>query len=210
MNLSVIVPTFNAETTLPALLESLSDQSYKDFEIIVIDDASQDWTSQIARSYKCKFISLSENQGPAICRNIGAQNAKGRILVFTDSDCRADRYWLENINKFFSKSDTEAIMGRVVLMPSTLLGDSISALGFPAGGTIGFERIWRVDQNGFADSLSSCNCAIRKDIFDKIGGFDGSFPYPGGEDSLLAYSLRRMNYRIKYCPDMLVFHAARD
>lgn len=210
MNLSVIVPAFNAETTLPALLKSLLNQTYRDFEIIVIDDASQDWTSQIARSYKCKFISLSENQGPAICRNIGAQNANGKILVFTDSDCRADRYWLENINKFFSQSDTEAIMGRVVLMPSTLLGDSISALGFPAGGTIGFERIWRVDQNGFADSLSSCNCAIRRDIFDKIGGFDASFPYPGGEDSLLAYSLRRMNYRIKFYPSALVYHDARD
>ena len=210
MNLSVIVPTFNAATTLPALFESLLNQTYRDFEIIVIDDASQDWTSQIARSYKCKFISLSENQGPAICRNIGAQNAKGRILVFTDSDCRADRYWLENINKFFSKSDTEAIMGRVVLMPSRLLGDSISALGFPAGGAIGFEKIWRVDQYGFTDSLSSCNCAIRKNIFEKIGGFDSSFPYPGGEDSVLAYNLIKMNYKIKYCSNVLVYHDARE
>jgi len=210
MNLSVIVPAFNAETTLPALLESLSDQSFRDFEIIVIDDASRDRTSQIAISYKCKFISLPENQGPAFCRNIGAQNAKGRILVFTDSDCRADRTWLENIDKFFSQNDGEAIMGRVVLMPSTLLGDSISALGFPAGGAIGFERIWRVDQYGFTDSLSSCNCAIRKDNFDKVGGFDTSFPYPGGEDSLLAHSLRRMNYKIKYYPSALVYHDARD
>lgn len=210
MNLSVIVPAFNAETTLPALLESLSDQSYRDFEIVVIDDASRDRTSQIASSYNCKFISLSKNQGPAFCRNIGAQNAKGRILVFTDSDCRADRYWLENIDKFFSQNDAEVMMGRVVLMPSTLLGDSISALGFPAGGAIGFEKIWRVDQYGFTDSLSSCNCAIRKDNFDKVGGFDTSFPYPGGEDSLLAHSLRRMNYRIKYYPSALVYHDARD
>jgi len=103
-----------------------------------------------------------------------------------------------------------AIMGRLVLMPSTLLGDSISAIGFPAGGAIGFDKIWKVDQKGFTDSISSCNCAVRKDVFDKIGGFDESFPYPGGEDSLLAYALRRLNYRIKYCPDVLVSHAARD
>ena len=210
MNLSVIVPAFNAEITLPALLESLSNQSYRDFEIVVIDDASRDRTSQIARSYKCKFISLSENQGPAFCRNIGAQNAKGRILVFTDSDCRADRYWLENIQKNISQNDIAAIMGKLVLMPSTLLGDSISAIGFPAGGAIGFDKIWKVDHKGFTDSLSSCNCAVRKDIFEKIGGFDESFPYPGGEDSLLAYDLKRLNYRIKYCPDVLVNHEARD
>jgi glycosyltransferase involved in cell wall biosynthesis len=210
MNFSVIVPAYNAEATLPALLNSLSDQNYKDFEIIVIDDFSQDRTCQIARSYRCNLITLPKNHGPAYCRNIAAKSARGEILVFTDSDCCVDRDWLENIDKFFLQNDGEAIMGRVVLMPSTLLGDSISALGFPAGGALGFEKIWRVDQYGFTDSLSSCNCAIRKDIFDKIGGFDASFPYPGGEDSLLAYSLRKLNCRIKYYPSALVYHDARD
>lgn len=207
---SVIIPAYNAESTLSALLDSLSSQSYKDFEVVVIDDFSRDRTPQIARTYKCKFITLSENHGPAYCRNIGAQNAQGEILVFTDSDCRVDHNWLKNIGKNFLKGDTEAIMGQLVLPQSTLLGDAIAALGFPAGGAIGFDKIWRVDEYGFTDSLSSCNCAIRKDAFDKIGGFDESFPYPGGEDSLLASNLRRMNYRIKYCPDVLVHHEARD
>ncbi|MBW2662357.1 MAG: glycosyltransferase [Deltaproteobacteria bacterium] len=210
MNFSVIVPAYNAEATLPALLDSLSNQNHKDFEVIVIDDASQDRTLKIDRNYRCKFISLSENRGPAYCRNIGAQNALGEILVFTDSDCRVDCYWLENINKFFSQNNAEVIMGRVILMPSTLLGDSISALGFPAGGAIGFEKIWRVDQYGFTDSLSSCNCAVKKNIFRAVGGFDESFPFPGGEDSLFAYNLRKLNYKIKYCPDVLVYHGYRD
>jgi GT2 family glycosyltransferase len=42
------------------------------------------------------------------------------------------------------------------------------------------------------------------------GGFDETFPYPGGEDSLMAYNLRRLGFRIKYCPDVMVFHEARD
>ena len=210
MNFSVIVPAYNAEATLPALLNSLSNQSYKDYEIVVVDDFSRDRTPRITRDYQCKLIILSKNHGPAYCRNIGVKNASGEILVFTDSDCIADYHWLANIHRCFSNSNIAAIMGRVILMPSTLLGNSISALGFPAGGAIGFEKIWRVDQYGFTDSLSSCNCAIRKDIFDKIGGFDVSFPYPGGEDSLLAYSLRRLNHRIKYYPSALVYHNARD
>lgn len=210
MNFSVIVPAYNAEATLPALLNSLSNQNYKDFETIVIDDSSKDRTSQIAREYPCKVLTISKNRGPAYCRNIGAYHAQGDILAFTDSDCRVDNNWLKNMLTYFSQSDMAAIMGKLVLMPSTILGDSISAIGFPAGGAIGFENVWKVDSDGFTDSLSSCNCAIRKDVFDKIDGFDASFPHPGGEDSLLAFNLRRMNYRIRYCPDVLVYHEARD
>jgi len=210
VKISVIVPAYNAAETISTLLKSLSNQSFKDFEVIVVDDCSQDNTSHIVQTFPYSLIQLSENHGPAYCRNAGAGSAKGEILVFTDSDCLAAHTWLENIHKNYLQNDFAALMGRLVLMPSTLLGDSISALGFPAGGSIGFEKIWKVDQKGFTDSLSSCNCAVRKDIFDKIGGFDESFPYPGGEDSLLAYDLRRLNYRIKYCPDVLVSHTARD
>ena len=210
MNLSVIVPVYNAEATLPALFDSLSAQSYKDYEIVVIDDFSHDRTSLIARGHQCKLIALSKNHGPAYCRNIGVKNASGEILVFTDSDCIADYHWLANIHRCFSNNSVTAIMGRLIMMPSNLLGDSISALGFPAGGAIGFDKIWKVNQDGFTDSLSTCNCAIKKNAFEKIGGFDESFPFPGGEDSLLAYNLRKFNYRIKYRPDVLVYHAARD
>ena len=210
MTISVIVPAYNANTTLPRLFDSLSNQTHEDSEIIVVDDCSTDNTSEIVKAYNCKLIQLTRNHGPAHCRNIGAQNARGDILAFTDSDCRVDIQWLKNIQKHFFQNDTEAIMGRLVLLPSNFLGDSISALGFPGGGTIGFDKIWKVDQKGFTDSISSCNFAIPKDVFWKIGGFDESFPYPGGEDSLFAYHLRRLNYRIKYCPDVLVYHAARD
>jgi glycosyltransferase involved in cell wall biosynthesis len=210
MRFSVIVPGYNAETTLPVLLDSLSNQGHKDFEVVFIDDCSGDRTAYIAESFHCKVIRMKVNHGPAYCRNIGAKKARGEILVFTDSDCCVDRHWLENIEKHFSQNDTEALMGRLVLRASTFLGDSISALGFPAGGAIGFDKIWKVDQRGYTESLSSCNCAMKKNIFWKVGGFDESFPYPGGEDTLLAYRLRGLNYRIKYCPDAVVYHEARS
>ena len=210
MRFSVITPGFNAEDTLPLLLDSLSNQITKDFEVIVIDDCSNDRTAEIARSYHGNLIQLRKNHGPAYCRNIGAKAARGEILVFTDSDCWVSRNWLQNIQRHFSQNDTEVLMGKLSLMPSSFLGDAISALGFPAGGAIGFDKIWKVDPKGFTDSLSSCNFAIKKNIFWKVGGFDESFPYPGGEDSILAYRLRELNYRIKYCPDVLIHHRARS
>lgn len=210
MFFSVIVPAYNAQKSLPRLLDSLICQSYKDFEVVIIDDCSKDSTSKVVQSFPYRLIKLAENHGPAYCRNLGSKNAHGEILVFTDSDCRVDRHWLNNIEKHFSQNDIDAIMGRLVIIPSTLLGDSISALGFPAGGSLGFEKIWRVNKDGFTDSLSSCNCAIKRDIFLNVGGFDETFPFPGGEDSLLAYSLRKSNYRIKYCQDIIAYHEARD
>jgi glycosyltransferase involved in cell wall biosynthesis len=207
---SIVVPAYNAEETLLYLLKSLSNQTVKDFETIVVDDFSQDKTSQIAQSFACNLIQLSENRGPAYCRNVGAHSAQGDILVFTDSDCRVDANWLENIEAGFSEGGADAIMGKIKIAPSTVLGDSISALGFPAGGALGFDRIWKVDQNGYTDSLSTCNCAVGKKVFRTVGGFDTAFPFPGGEDSLFAFNLRRLNYRIKYCPEVRVYHAARD
>jgi GT2 family glycosyltransferase len=153
---------------------------------------------------------MPENRGPARCRNEGARSAEGEILVFTDSDCEVAPDWLERADRHFRNGDVAAIMGRLVLKPSTFLGDSISALGFPAGGSIGFEKMWRVDEKGFTDSLSSCNCAVRQPLFWKVGGFDESFPYAGGEDSLFAYHLKKAGSMIRFCPDVIAYHGARD
>lgn len=210
MKFSVIVPAYNSEDTLADLLHSLYSQRFKDFEVIVVDDCSRDNTPHIVESFPYRLIRMPKNKGPACCRNIGADHAQGEILVFTDSDCVVAPDWIEAIHSTFSQQDVAAIMGRVILSPSSIQGDSISALGFPAGGAIGFEKIWRVDSGGFTDSLSSCNCAVNKVVFDEIGGFDASFPYAGGEDSLFAYHLTRFNYQIKYCPNVVVCHKARD
>jgi GT2 family glycosyltransferase len=210
MRFSVIVPAYQAARTLPALLTSLSLQAFKDFELILVDDCSRDGTARIAYSYPCKVLQMPENRGPARCRNEGARSALGEILVFTDSDCEVASDWLERMDQHFRTEDVDAIMGRLVLKPSTFLGDSISALGFPAGGSIGFEKIWRVDEKGLTDSLSSCNCAVRESLFWKVGGFDETFPYAGGEDSLFAYHLNKAGSRIRFCPDVIAYHGARD
>jgi len=210
MKLSVIVPAYNAASHISGLLESFSKQSLVDFEPIFIDDCSTDNTAKTIEAYGCRLIQLDKNHGPAHCRNLGAREAGGDVLVFTDSDCRPEPDWLDKIREYFSQDDVDAIMGRLELLPSSYIGNSISALGFPAGGAIGFEKIWRVDKNGCTKSLSSCNCAIRRNIFWETGGFDETFPYAGGEDSLLAYKLDELNYKIKFCPDVVVYHEARN
>ncbi len=210
MPVSVIVPSYNSMKTITALLDTLTRQDFTDYEIIVVDDCSTDNTPQIVKGYNIKYIRLKMNSGPAACRNIGAQVSKGDILAFTDSDCRVDSDWLSRIHSSLSSEKAHAVMGRLIIDKSTYLGDSISALGFPAGGSLGFQKVWKVDNGGYTTSLSSCNCAIKKNVFDNLGGFDETFPYAGGEDSYFAYSLIESGFRIKYCPDVVAYHEARD
>jgi glycosyltransferase involved in cell wall biosynthesis len=210
MLISVIVPTYNSIKSLIILLNSLLNQDYDHYEIIIVDDCSTDNTSSIIQNYNIKYYKLEKNSGPAVCRNIGAQISKGDVLAFTDSDCRVSNDWLKKIDCYLCDDNVHAIMGKLIINQSTYLGDSISALGFPAGGSMGFEKVWKVDSNSYTSSLSSCNCAIKKRVFNQIGGFDESFPYAGGEDSFFAYSLIQSGFKIKYCPDVIVRHNARD
>ncbi len=166
MKFSVIIPAYNAESTLPGLLDSLSNQGYtEDFEVIVVDDCSTDSTVEICRRFGCTLIACTKNSGPAVCRNLGAARAVGDFLIFTDSDCVVSSDWIECFERSLAFGDSDVIVGKLVLLPSTTLGDSISALGFPAGGSLGFEKVWKVSLGGYTRSLSSCNCLIRKDIF---------------------------------------------
>jgi|GEM_PF-323695 len=205
--ISVIIPAYNAVDTLGSLLLSLSRQTLSPDEIILVDDHSSDNTAQLARGF-CKVITTERNSGAAVARNLGIRTAKGEVLAFIDSDCIAASDWIEKIRKNFIEEKTDLLMGCVKIPPSTYLGDSISALGFPGGGAIGFEKIWRVDPEGFTDHLTSCNFAIRKAIFEKYGMFDETFSVYC-EDSELSFRLKKKGVRIRYCPEVVVYHKAQ-
>lgn len=123
MLFSIIIPVYNGSTTLNDLLNSVTHQTYsKNYEIILIDDNSTDNSVQIISNYGVTLIQAPKNQGPAACRNLGAERATGQILIFTDSDCRVDDHWLANIEKAFAARDTEAVMGRLIIPPSSYVG----------------------------------------------------------------------------------------
>ncbi|MBU0615524.1 MAG: glycosyltransferase, partial [Nanoarchaeota archaeon] len=83
MMLSIIIPTLNEEKHLPRLLDSITRQRFKDYEIIVADNNSKDKTRDIAKKFGAKVV---PGGLPAKARNLGAKAAKGNILLFLDSD----------------------------------------------------------------------------------------------------------------------------
>ncbi len=88
--ISVIIPVYNVETYLPRCLDSVINQSYKDLEIILVNDGSQDNSGQICDSYAVKdqriVVIHKENEGSSCARNVGLDSAKGDFIAFVDSD----------------------------------------------------------------------------------------------------------------------------
>ena len=86
IRISIIVPTHNSKDTLAMCLAAISRSELKDYEIVVVDDGSDDASVKIAQKYPCRLIALKENKGASAARNIGVKSAGGSILVFVDSD----------------------------------------------------------------------------------------------------------------------------
>jgi len=200
--ISVIIPEYNYPKFLFYTLDSLQKQSFKDYETILVDDYSVK-----KPSFNLNIIKNKRLKGPAGARNTGILNARADIIAFIDSDCYADKDWLKNIYK--NVKQESILMGKIKIPKSSLLGDSISMLGFPAGGNLGFENVWKVDKENYTDHISSCNFAIKKSLFKKYGLFDESFPIAGAEDSEFSWRLNQKGEKIKYCEDMLVWHEPR-
>lgn len=182
--ISVIIPMYNAEGTIEKCINSLTQQTFKDYEIIVVNDNSTDDSINIIKKYKkIKIISLKENVGAGTARDIGANNSKGKILAFTDSDCILPKDWLEKINNDFKKKDIVGVAGTY----NESEGKSfIELFSF-------YELIYR--REGFPEFIntaSSSNFACLKSIYKKAGGFKTLFKTFTAEDMDLSYRISKI------------------
>ena len=115
MKISIIIPVYNTEKYLSECLDSLVYQSFDDFEIICIDDASTDTSVSILESYSQKFdmiktICLKTNRGQANARNVGLENAKGKYIYFLDSDDKLiDNNSLRIMYEYAEKKNVDCI-----------------------------------------------------------------------------------------------------
>lgn len=197
---SVIIPAYNATSTIFKCLEALEKQTLKPTEIIIVDDGSKDGLARkinkVRKQLKLqKIIILKQNhQGVSEARNLGAKKSHGEILVFIDSDCVPSIDWLKNIITPFYDRQVGAVGG-----------------GYNAGIDKSFWQIFlyeelffrRRKRKGKVETLLSNNMAIRKDIFWKVGGF--SKRYPVCEDMLISYQISR-KYKIIWLKNNGVKH----
>jgi glycosyltransferase involved in cell wall biosynthesis len=163
---SVIIPTYNREQFILRALNSVSKQSFTDYEIIVIDDGSKDNTRQLLGPYmdKLKYI-YQENAGISAARNQGIQEAKGEYIAFLDSD---DIWAPEKLEHQVKVLDTHKKVG-IVYVRMPILNEKGVRVGMKPAGASGknFKELLQI----WGD-LPTSSVLIRKECFIKVGGFD--------------------------------------
>jgi len=200
---SVIIPFCQPIEYLYECINSISVQSYKDYEIILLPDGKEKFTFP---DIKIKVIPTGKI-GPAEKRDIGAKKATGEVLAFIDDDAYPDRNWLKNSLIHFKREEISAVCGPGVTPVTDDIfqqaGGWVNSLWFGSGGAGTYRFI--PQRKRFVDDFPSMNFLVRKNDFRKIGGFDTHF-WPG-EDTRLCYDIvYLLKKKIIYDPKVLAYH----
>ncbi|MEM3696468.1 MAG: glycosyltransferase [Candidatus Bathyarchaeia archaeon] len=174
---SIIIPTYNSKRTLRQCLQSIKEQTYKRIETIIVDRHSTDETVQIAKKFKAKIYRVTQER--SVAKNLGAKNARGKYLLFIDSDMGLSAKVVEECVKLCEEKNFDA-----AVVPLTTI-----AIGFLAECRKLEVELYFYDPNYFLMPRF-----FRKTAFLKEGGFDESLIC--GEDFDLARRYERRGYRI--------------
>jgi len=199
--LSIIIPAYNAEKTIERVLSAIFSQTCKQgFEVIVVDDCSKDKTAELAGKFPVQLIKLKQNSGAGRARNQGAKVARGDILVFVDADVILLPSTLEQIENFFQTHlDYAGLVGNYTYLSYDQNVCSMYHNLF----TVYHHELSGYDIEWFWGALS----AIRKEVFDKLGGFREDYYGASAEDIEFGYRLAENGYKIRYLKDLRGVHA---
>ena len=197
--ITVIIPVYNDEERLEHSLLSLFNTTFNNFEVIVVDDGSDDSPQFIVNKFPCKFIRLPFNRGQACARNIGVNQSRGDIILFTDADCLVMKDWVKSISDELIKLHQE----RKEIV--ALTGRLISKNGFieMCHAYTGYGYI-QTGPRREMDYLNTACVGIYKEAFLKIGGFSEDFKV--NEDTDLGFKLVEHGYKVIFEPTISIFH----
>jgi GT2 family glycosyltransferase len=199
--ISLIIPMRNAEATIGKCLTAAFSLEDARYEVIVVDDVSEDASVALAGNYPCKLVRLSVHSGAAKARNIGAQHSAGDILFFTDADCLVAKDVLSRVR--------EAMSG---LCTGLVLGGTYTPIPYDRDFFSTFQSLFihysETKDTGNPDYLATHAMAIRAETFLNIGGFSEDL-VPILEDVEISHRLRRAGYRLRMDPGLQVQHIFR-
>ena len=198
MKVSIVIPAYNAESTIgQAVAKSIAQaKGPMEVEVVVVDDGSNDDTVKVAESAGAMVI-RQQNAGPAAARNRGWKTATGQFICFTDSDCIPAADWMENLLDGFTGSQVGAVAG------SYEIANTSSWLARWVHQEI-MERHKRMPP--FIRAFGSYNVAIPRHVLQATGGFDPVYRRASGEDNDLSYRIIKKGWRIAFRPQAKVAH----
>ena len=196
MLISIILPVYNGENTISYAIESVLSQSYKKFELIVVNDGSKDHTEELIRNYqeaddRIRVIN-QKNKGVSAARNVGIDHAKGRYIGFLDADDLISRDALKYVHQIAVTHDPDMIAGRYERMDGISIYQSTRINRMTSS-------IW-VDKNDL--NLVFCMSVyikwFRKDILDSFHIRFENYRYL--EDAVFTYHYLNHINKIYTCP----------
>ncbi|MDQ3535125.1 MAG: glycosyltransferase [Bacteroidota bacterium] len=205
---SIIIPVYNRPLEVKELLESLTHQSYKNFEVLVIEDGSQDPCKDVVEQFlprlDCYYF-FKENSGQGFTRNYGFKQAKGEYFVVFDSDCIIPPDYLIIVNNYLNNNFLDAFGGPDKAHPSfndlqKAISYSMTSL-FTTGGIRGKKK------HAGTFHPRSFNMGISKEVFEKTKGF---IITRMGEDIEFSIRISRSGYTIGLIEEAFVYHKRRS
>jgi len=207
IKLSIIVPVYNRPVEMEELLESLVEQTSKDFELVVVEDGSEVKSDQIVETYQAQLTIqyfFKPNSGPGQSRNYGFERASGNYCIFLDSDCVLPPDYVEIVLRELKSNYTDAFGGpdRAHKDFSNLqksINYSMTAFLTTGGIRGGGEKLDKFYPRSF-------NMGYSRDVFDSTGGFA---KMRFGEDIDMSIRILKNNFTTKLFKDAWVYHKRR-
>lgn len=212
---SVIVTAKNEAGTIQECITSILGQDYPNFELIFVDGHSEDGTFKIAANLKSKvqyfpnckryiFLTVDANS-PAIGRNIGLTESKGEVIAFTDGDCIAEKKWLINLITVLPPQGGIAGGSNIIRhFNNSKITGTIDTILYSRIGNGGSAQFLKINSISEVEAVATCNLAISKKLIDAAGRFNTKLR--SNEDLDLCIRIRKMGYKIIYCPTAIVNH----
>lgn len=207
MKYSFIIPVYNRPDEVDELLDSLTRQTFRDFEVIVVEDGSSDPCKEVVEKFE-KVLDVhyynKANSGPGQTRNYGVEQAQGEYMLILDSDCILPATYLEEVEKELQQEDTDAFGGPDRAHDS--FTDVQKAINyamtsfFTTGGIRGGKK--KLDKF----YPRSFNMGIRKSVYQSLGGFS---KMRFGEDIDFSIRIFKNGCRCRLFPEAWVWHKRR-
>lgn len=207
MFFSIIVPLYNRPVEIKEMLSSLLDQTYKEFEVIIVEDGSKNKAEHIVDKFKDKLdiqYFFKENEGQGFARNYGFERAKGDFFIVFDSDIIVPEDYLLKVIEGIEKDKLDAFGGPDAAHSSfTTIQKAISysmTSPFTTGGIRGNKKhVGQFHPRSF-------NLGVSREVWEKTGGFKLS---RRSED--IEFSIRMINagFKVGLIPDAFVYHKRR-
>ena len=209
---SVIIPNYNGQRFLPPLLTALRQQTFRDFEIILADDASSDDSvAFVEQQYpEVRLLVNRRNAGFARTCNMGVDAAQGRLVVLLNNDTEPEPTWLAELAKAVCANPQAAVITSKLLLFEErqklhTTGDLLGPDGIPYN-----RGVWEMDDGQYDDdplifSGSGGASAFRKEVWQQLGGFDEEF-WMYLEDVDFGFRAQLLGWGAVFAPAARVYH----